>query len=109
MTEERRKSPRYSVEIPVRLTARGASYPGRLRDVCRDAALVEVDRAWSLETPVALAMELPGTGGPLEVLGRVVRLVPPTAPGAPHGIAVLFTDVSPAAATRIDFFIALQA
>jgi hypothetical protein len=107
MTEERRKSPRFTVEVPVRLTARGASYPGRLRDICRDAALVEVDRPWSLETPVALAMELPGTGGPLEVLGRVVRLVPAQG-GGPHGIAVLFTDVSPAAATRIDFFIALQ-
>jgi hypothetical protein len=107
MTEERRKSPRVQVEIPVRVTAEGAPHPGRLRDICRDAALVEVDRLWPLDTVVALAMELPGTGGPLEVVGRIVRQVPAN-PGGPHAVAVLFTGVAPAAATRIDFFIALQ-
>lgn len=104
--DERRKSPRYAVDVAARLTIGGAQHTGRLRDLCRDAALVEADRAWPLETEVTVAMELPGTGGPLEVSGRVIRLAP--GEGGVTGLAILFTNVSPAAATRIDFFVALQ-
>lgn len=106
MTEERRRSPRFHVEIPVRLTVGGAVYAARLRDICRDAALIEAEGAWPLNTEVALATELPGTGGPLEVAGRVVRLAEGDADG--HGLAILFTDVSAAAGNRIDFFLAMQ-
>lgn len=105
-SEERRKSPRFQVEVPLRLTASGVSFPGHLKDICRDAALVESHRACDLETPLVMAMELPGTGGPLEVAGRVIRLGP--GEGDARAMAVLFTDVSPAAAARIDFFVAMQ-
>ncbi len=53
---------------------------------------------------VAVAMALPGTGGPLEVGGKVIRVV--KGDGEEHRLAILFTSVTPAAETRIDFFIA---
>src|SRR5688572_6017928 len=89
--EERRRHPRVVVDVPATLKADGADHPARLRDICRDAALVEAERAWPLETEVGLRMELPGTGGSVDVRGRVIRLAPGEA--GRHGMAVLFTDV----------------
>ena len=102
--DERRRSPRFAVEVPVRLTSGGDAFPGRLRDVCRDAVLVETHRALPVDAEVAVAMALPGTGGPLEVGGRVIRI--DAGEGDAQRLAILFTSVTPAAATRIDFFIA---
>ena len=106
MTEERiqRKNPRFTVDVPVRLTSRGASFPGHLKDICRDAVLVESHQVFPLESQVAVAMALPGTGGPLEVGGKVIRVAP--GDGDAQRFAILFTNVTPAAETRIDFFIA---
>jgi len=106
VTEERRqrKNPRFTVDVPVRLTSGGASFPGHLKDICRDAVLVESHQALALESEVAVAMALPGTGGPLEVGGRVIRVAP--GDGDAQRFAILFTSVTPAAETRIDFFIA---
>jgi PilZ domain len=92
------------VEVPVRLTAEGSAFPGHLKDLCRDAVLVETHQAFPVDARVAVAMALPGTGGPLEVEGRVIRVAP--GDGDAHRLAILFTDVTPAAETRIDFFIA---
>jgi Tfp pilus assembly protein PilZ len=83
--------------------AEGVSFPGRLRDICRDAALVETHHDCALETRVVLALELPGGGGILEVAGRVIRLAP--GEGDAQGMAVLFTEATPAAATRIDLLL----
>jgi PilZ domain len=102
--DERRRSPRFAVDVPVRLTSGGASFPGHLKDLCRDAVLVETHQALPIEAPVAVAMALPGTGGPLEVEGRVIRVAP--GEGDARRVAILFTNVTPAAETRIDFFIA---
>lgn len=104
--EERRKSPRYHVEVPVRVTAEGVSFPGNLKDICRDAALLEVHRPCALDAQVALAMELPGTGGPMVVTGRVIRVAP--GEGDARAMAILFGDLSSAAGARIDFFVATQ-
>jgi hypothetical protein len=104
MSDERRKNPRFQVEVPVRLTVAGAAFPGHLKDVCRDAVLVETHRALPIDSEVAVAMALPGTGGPLEVGGRVIRVTP--GDGDSQRVAILFTAVTPAAETRIDFFIA---
>jgi len=38
--------------------------------------------------------------------GRVTRVAP--GERAPNGMAILFGDLPPAVATRIDFFVALQ-
>jgi hypothetical protein len=106
LIQERRKNPRFAVDVPVRLTAGSLTTHGQVRDICRDAVLVEVEAPQALDSTVTLLLELPGTGGPLRVVGRVVRLAPGTE--GRHGAAVLFTDVPPAAEARIDFFVALQ-
>jgi hypothetical protein len=103
---ERRKSPRFSVNVPVRVTSGDDTFGGILKDLCRDAALVESQRVAALGSEVVLALALPGTGGPLQVAGRVVRLGEGDHGG--HDMAVLFTNLSSAAETRIDFFITLQ-
>ena len=104
MSDDRRKNPRFTVEVPVRLTAEGTAFPGHLKDLCRDAVLVETHQALPINAHVAVAMALPGTGGPLEVGGRVIRVAP--GEGDAQRVAILFTNVTPAAETRIDFFIA---
>jgi hypothetical protein len=102
--EERRKSQRFAVDVPVRLSCAGISFPGHLKDICRDAVLVETHRVLPVDSEVAVAMSLPGTGGPLEVLGRVIRVSP--GDGDAQRLAILFSRLTPAAETRIDFFIA---
>jgi hypothetical protein len=103
---ERRKQPRFVVDVPARLTAEGATFPGHVRDICRDAAWIEAERGCAIGAEVALAVELPGTGGPMIIEGRVIRVAP--GEKAPNGMAILFKDLPPTSATRIDFFIALQ-
>jgi hypothetical protein len=103
--EERRKHPRFKVGVPVEIAHGPERFGGRLRDLCRDAALLEVDRPVAVGAELGLALQLPGTGGPLQVVGSVVR------EGVEEGgqvIAVLLFELTPAAETRIDFFIALQ-
>lgn len=102
---ERRKSPRKPADVPVRCHAEGRTFPGRLRDICRDAALVDVHDTLPLEARVVLTMDLPGVGM-VEVAGRVIRLA--EGDGDARGVAVLFTDATPAAATRIDLFLSRE-
>jgi PilZ domain len=105
--EDRRKNPRFEVASPLQLTAGTTTTSGRLRDICKDAALVDVERPRSLGEFVTLAIDLPGTGeGPVTVAGQVIRVAP--GEGGGHGAAVLFTDVTPQAAARINFFLELQ-
>ena len=79
----------------MRLTAGGNAFPAYLKDLCRDAVLVETHQALPVDSQVAVAMALPGTGGPLEVGGRVIRVAP--GDGDAHRVAILFTNVTPAA------------
>jgi hypothetical protein len=104
--EERRKSPRVVVDVPVRLTLGRDSLPGRLRDICRDAALVEVHQECPLGSDVSLMFELAEEDGPLQVTGQVIRLAP--GDGDARAVAVLFRDVHPSAEGRIDMFLARQ-
>jgi hypothetical protein len=107
MTEaDRRRYPRFKVNVPVQIACGSERLSGLLMDLCRDAALIESATPIAVGTEVILAAELPGTGGPVQAVGKVVRLSP--GPGGNHDMAVLFTDLSPAAETRIDYFIALQ-
>lgn len=94
------------MDVEARVTVAGKASPVRLCDVCRDAALVEAAEPLPLGTVVSLAMELPGTGGPLEVTGSVVRVA--AGEGGHHGLAILFGDISAAAGARIDFFVATR-
>lgn len=103
MTEiERRRHPRFKVRVDAQLSQGAQLFPGRLKDLCRDAALVEVRHRLDVGDTVGLI--LPGTEAPLEMAGQVVR----TAPGDEGSLdaAILFSDVPPAVETRIDTFIA---
>jgi hypothetical protein len=103
---ERRRQPRFDVDVPVRLTSGSTSFTGLLCDICRDAAWVESERLCAVGDQVAVIVELPGTGGPMTITGRVTRVAP--GDRAPNGMAILFSALSPMVATRIDFFVALQ-
>lgn len=107
MTEiERRRHPRFKVRVDAQLAQGARRFEGRLKDLCRDAALVEVSDRLEVGDAVALVLGLPGTEGPLAVAGQVVR----TAPGGEDSLdaAILFSDVTPALEARIDSFIAQQ-
>jgi PilZ domain len=104
--EERRKEPRFEVSVAVHLALGADRFRGLLKDICRDAALLEVGRTLAEGAAVALVLQLPGTGGPLHLLGKVVRTAP-----RDHGgqeIAVVFVDLTPAAETRLDYFVTVN-
>ena len=88
----------------MRLGLGDEALPGLLRDICREAALVEAPRELPLDTPVTLTLELPSVGGALQLRGRVVRC--PAAEGEVHPLAILFTELPPATATRLDLYLA---
>jgi PilZ domain-containing protein len=100
--EERRKSPRVVVDLPVRLGVEGQTVPGRIHDVCRDAALVETHQRCAVGTRVALAWESDG-GGMVQVAGVVLRVS--VAEGDARRVAILFVDVAPATATAIELLV----
>jgi hypothetical protein len=100
--EERRRSPRVVVDLPVRLGLEGQTVPGRLRDVCRDAALVETHGRCTVGTRVELAWESPG-GGMVQVAGVVLRIS--AGDGDARRVAILFVDVAPATATAIEMLV----
>ncbi len=104
---ERRREPRFVVDLPVRLLVGGRTVPGYIVDICRDAAWVESETPCSIEAIVSLSVEFPGAeGGAIDIIGRVIRVG--AGEKAPHGMALLFTGLTPAATTRIDFFIDQQ-
>lgn len=99
---ERRKQPRLRLDLPVRVGIEGQVRDGRLRDICRDAALVELNHRCPLGTPVMLTLELPG-GVPLLVAGTVIRLA--DGEGEGQGLAILFADLTPTASAKLDQFL----
>jgi hypothetical protein len=104
--EERRRHPRVAVDLPVRLTIGNESLPGRIRDLCRDAALVEVHRECALGTEVVLAFDLGDEGSAIQVSGEIIRLAP--GDGDARGVAVLFRDLQPQAEGRIEMFLSRE-
>ncbi len=99
MSEERRGHPRYRVDVPARLLVAAESLNVHVRDVCRDAALVDAPRELALDSEVYLGVEFHWTGGPLEIPGRVIRVVP--GENGSYATAVLFRGVAPVVATQI--------
>ena len=104
--EERRRHPRIVVDVPVRLTIGHQSAPGRLRDICRDAALVEVHRPCTMGEEAVLSFELAEEDGPIQVSGTVIRIAEGV--GDARAVAVLFRNVQPAAEGRIEMFLSRQ-
>ena len=106
MHPERRRQRRFAVDVPARIEAGQDRQVARVRDICRDAVLVEADRWYPLKTRVGVSLELPGTQGELQLSGEIIRLAP--GDQGSHGMAVLFSDLSQAASDRIDQFITRQ-
>ena len=104
-SDERRRSKRYAADVPTRLRVAGRLIDVRLKDVCRDAVLVESSETFDLGTPVGVILGLPDGQNPIEVHGTIIRLAP-AADAEAAGMAVLFTQLSPELATRLDFFFA---
>jgi hypothetical protein len=100
--EDRRRSPRVVVDLPVRLVVDGQTVPGRIHDVCRDAALVETHQRCSVGMNVVLSWETPG-GGMVQVAGVILRIS--AAEGDARRVAILFVDVAPATATAIELLV----
>jgi hypothetical protein len=107
MGAERRKNPRVVVtDVSARVTIGAQTLSGHVQDICRDAILVDVERAIALDTPAVIEVELPGVEGMLRANGHVVRVA-----GFHDGrqsVAILFDDLQPEEQARVDRFIADQ-
>lgn len=107
MGAERRKSPRIVVtDVAARVTVGGETLAGKLQDICRDAALVEVERSLAVQTKVTIEVELPGVKGEIRASGHVIRLAP--FDDGRQSVAVLFDDLPKEHQLRIDLFISEQ-
>ena len=73
MGEERRRSPRVAVDTKARLTIGEEKVEARVRDICRDAVLIETARSFPLQTEVLFETELPKVAGTIRASGRVIR------------------------------------
>jgi hypothetical protein len=100
---ERRKNPRYPVNLAARLASVEGTAAGKVRDICRDAAFFESPQSIPVGTAVELGLEFPGLGTPLAIKGKVVREAH-TSEGAP-AVAILFIEENPEFVTQLDFLI----
>ena len=107
MDEERRRYPRYALDAPAKVACEGAIFDGQLKDICHDAVLFEGAEACSLGATAHITTEILGGSGRVEITGRVIRTA--VLGDGKIAVAVLFTGLTPAAATQIEFFIQLQA
>lgn len=103
MVEEQRRSPRVAVDAAGRLTIGDETIDCRVRDICRDAALVEAERSFPLHTEVALETELPKVTGAIRATGRVVRHA--GGHDSSWAMAILFDEISAEVALQIDLFV----
>jgi hypothetical protein len=107
MGAERRKNPRVVVtDVSARVTIGSQTLSGHVQDICRDAVLVDVERAIALDTPAVVEVELPGTEGVLRANGHVVRVA--SFQDGRQSVAILFDDLPPEELHRVDRFIGEQ-
>lgn len=106
MGEERRKCPRVAVDAEAHLTIGAETIDARVRDICRDAVLVETERSFPLQTEVTVETELPRVSGKIRASGRVIRHA--KIEERAQAMAILFDDISAEATLRIDLFVSEQ-
>jgi hypothetical protein len=99
---DRRRNPRFRADAAVRVSSAGESIAGRLKDICRDAFLMEGERSFGRGTAVSVALHLPDGGEPLAFEGQVVRL----GPSLEGVMAVAFNGLGAEARSRLDAFLA---
>lgn len=106
MGEERRRCPRVAADAEARLTIGEETIAARVRDICRDAVLVETERSFPLQTEVTIETELPKVSGTIRASGRVIRQA--KGQEGAQAMAILFDDISAEATFRIDLFVSEQ-
>jgi hypothetical protein len=103
MSSERRRHPRYVVNLAARLASVGGTATGKVRDLCRDAAFFETAESIPVGTPVEMTLEFPGLPSPLVIKGRVVREAHST--DGRYAVAILFLEETPEFVTQLDFLV----
>ena len=101
--EERRKHPRVRLDAPARLKVGDRLVEASVRDICRDAVLVEANHWFPLGTELQVRIDLPAPHPPIQSAGRVLRLSP--GEQGSHDMALLFEGLSPADQLRIDYLV----
>jgi hypothetical protein len=99
--EDRRKSPRFPADMAVSVSTSDETIEGRVKDICRDAFLMEGERSFRRDTAVSFVLRLPDAASPLAARGKVVRLGP-TQQGV---MAVTFESLDAATIERLDAFL----
>lgn len=74
---------------------------GRVKDICRDAFLMEAERSFVRNTAVTFVLHLPDKQPPLAGRGKVIRLGP-TQEGV---MAVMFESPDAVTIARLDAFL----
>jgi len=94
---DRRRSPRYSVGLPVRVRAGADAGPGQLKSISRLGAMVESENHHAVGTSIHLLIELPDDV--VEVRGQVVRA---DAAGGVHSLGIMFAPLAQADLVKLD-------
>ncbi len=98
---DRRRSPRYTVGLPVQVAAGADTCAGQLTSISRLGALVQAEKAFPVGASLHLVVDLPDGG--LEVHGHVVRSY---TSGDVHSHGILFAPLAEAALTKLDSLLA---
>jgi hypothetical protein len=94
---DRRRSPRYTVGLPVQVKTDADTCTGQLTSISRLGALVETEKSFPAGATLNLVVDLPD--GPLEVHGHVVRT---HSSGDVHFHGILFAPLAEAALAQLD-------
>jgi PilZ domain len=97
MEDERRHSPRLSLDVPVRVETRELACAGVLRSLSRTGAVLEIPQAVAVGMALFLAIG-PEGAPPLELRAQVVRV---EAKDGAFAVAVMFGVLLPQAHARI--------
>ena len=98
--QDRRQSSRMHFEAKVTLSFAGAVYSAGTRDLTSKGTFLVTDVPARVSTSLELTLDIHDGFGPIEVIGRVVRVN--SSSKSPRGIAIEFEDVEAEDAQRID-------
>ena len=97
---DRRQKPRHCFEAKATLSFGGAVYNAVTQDISSKGTFLVTDVPARVSTSLELTLDIHDGFGPIEVIGRVVRVN--SSSKSPRGIAIEFEDVEAEDAQRID-------
>ena len=97
---DRRQKPRHCFEAKAILSFGGAVYNAVTQDISSKGTFLVTDVPARVSTSLELTLDIHDGFGPIEVIGRVVRVN--SSSKSPRGIAIEFEDVEAEDAQRID-------